>query len=257
MNQEGKGRVRRVRFASDAKKNVGRLYRRWLWLPSPTRREAGGQVCRVSMPSNYQDGNFDDWLQHHQEDLEKRTSFWQLVHKKSLVEKEYFAIKRLLQKKQKEFTGWEDMMIACDPSALYHYDYYVSKMDAVEKEFYALKQQLQQKYDEFFELERKIDALDTPEVGEENEPMQEVQEDGLQENDSLEFKEEIPFEESVQEEEEEEEPMQEVQEDGLQENDTLQSEVEKLGSGYTTDAVGRVRRFSHRLKGKNCKAYKF
>ena len=86
--------------------------------------------------------------------------------------------------------------------------------------------------------------------------MQEVQEDELQFYDSLEFEEEIPFEESVQEEGEEE-PMQEVQEDGLEENDSLQSEVEKLGSGYTTDAVGRVRRFSHRLKGKNCKAYKF
>ena len=67
---------------------------------------------------------------------------------------------------------------------------------------------------------------------------------------------EAPFEESVQEEGEEE-PGEEVQQAGLQENDSLQSEVEKLGSGYTTDAVGRVRRFSHRLKGKNCKAYKF
>jgi hypothetical protein len=219
-DQEGEGRrVRRVRFASNAKKNDGRL-EGWKWKPSSIPREVGDEVCYVSMPSTYQDGNFDDWLQHHQEDLEKRTSFWQLVHKKSLVGNEFQDLHILIQKKQQEFKEWEDKMIACDPRALYHYDYYVSKMDAVEKEFYALRQQLQQKHDEFFELERKIDALDTPEVGEENEPMQEVQEDGLQENDSLEFQEEIPFEESVQEEGEEE-PMQEVQEDGLKENDTL------------------------------------
>ena len=72
-----------------------------------------------------------------------------------------------------------------------------------------------------------------------------------QESDPDEVEVEIPFEESVQEEGEEE-----LQEDGLQdENDSLQPEVEveNLGSGYTTDAVGRVRRFSHRLKAKNCR----
>ena len=221
IDQEGKGRVRRVRFASDAKKEDGVLHPFGVWLPSPTRRaEVGGQVCDVSMPSDYEDGNLDDWLQHHQDDLGKRASWWHHVHKKSLVEKEYIALERLLQQTQQVFWDLEDKINACDPRAAWHYEHYVCKKDAVEKEFYALKQQLQQKHDEFFELERKIDALDTPEVGEE-------------------------------------EPVQEVQEDELQENDSLQSEVEKLGSGYTTDAAGRVRRFSHRLKGKSRRAYKF
>ena len=53
-------------------------------------------MCHVSVSSNYEDGNFDDFLQHHQEDLEKRASFWHNVRKKSLVEQEFIAIEQLL-----------------------------------------------------------------------------------------------------------------------------------------------------------------
>ena len=73
----------------------------------------------------------------------------------------------------------------------------------------------------------------------------------LQENDTVQSQ--VPFEESV-EEAGEEEPEQ-VHDEVLQENDSI--EVEELGSGFATDAAGRVRRFSHRLKGKSRKVYKF
>ena len=66
--------------------------------------------------------------------------------------------------------------------------------------------------------------------------------------------EEVAFEESVQEDAEEEN-VDQVQDTELQENDSVQ--LEELGSGFATDTSGRVRRFSHRLKGKSRKVYKF
>ena len=244
--QEAEGRrVRRVRFASNAKKEGGVLHPYGVWLPSPTCREVGGEEHYKSMPSDYKDGNLDDWLQHDQEDLEKRASFWHLVKEKSPVFNECMALQRLLEKTQQTFWEMEDMANTFDPKAApFHYDYYVCKKDAAEKEFYALKPQLQEKQDEFFALERKIDALD-PEEGEE-EPVQANVEE-LQENTSVEM--EVPFEESV---------LQEEAEEGEEEPVEVHvEEVEELGSGFTTDAAGRVRRFSHRLKGKSHRVYKF
>ncbi|GFH49846.1 predicted protein [Chaetoceros tenuissimus] len=181
VDQEGEDRrVRRVRFAMDAKKEDGVLHPYGVWLSSPTRREVGGEVRDISKPPDYEDGNDVDWRQHHQEDLEKRASYWHLVKKKSPVFHECMALQRLLEKTQLVFWELEDKANAFDPKAVpFHYDYYVCKKDAVEKEFYALRQQLQQKQEGFFELEQKIDALD-PEEGEE-EPVQ-VQEAVQQEN---------------------------------------------------------------------------
>ena len=146
-DQEGEGRrVRRVRFAANAKKNDGRL-QGWKWLPSSIPREVEDEVRYVSMPSDYQDGNFDDWLHHHQEDLEKRAAFWCYVHKKSLVKKKLWKfifpdLHILLQQKQQEFWKLEDQIAALDPRASpWYLDFYNGKKSAVEKELYALDQQ--------------------------------------------------------------------------------------------------------------------
>ena len=223
-DQEGEGRrVRRVRFAANAKKNDGVFDPRRGWIQSSIPREVEDEFRYVSMPSDYQDGNFDDWLHHHQEDLEKRAAFWCYVHKKSLVKKKLWKfifpdLHILLQQKQQEFWKLEDQIAALDQRASpWYLDFYNGKKSAVEKELYALDQQLREKQQELrLEVEHKIDAL-FPEV-EEEEPEQ-VHGEVLQENDSI--------------------------------------EVEELGSGFATDAAGRVRRFSHRLKGKSRKVYKF
>ncbi|GFH46463.1 predicted protein [Chaetoceros tenuissimus] len=327
-DQEGEGRrVRRVRFAMDVKKEDGVLHPYGVWLSSPTRREVGGEVRSISKPSDYEDGNLDDWCQHYQEDLGKRASYWHLVKKKSLVEQEYIALEQLLQKTQQVFWDLEDKINAYDPRA----DpwYYVRKKDAVEKEFYALRQQLQQKHDAFFELERKIDALD-PEAGEAGgvegmeeagmeeteleeagveeviEAEEETEEDAEKETGGVdeteeETEEEAEAEEETEEdaeedaeketggvdeteeeaeaeEETEEETEEEAEEEtgGVEETEEETEEeaeadeeaeeaieeetgevTEELGSGFATDAAGRVRRFSHRLKGKSRRIYKF
>ena len=76
VDQEGEGRrVRRVRFAMDAKKEDGVLEWSGVWTPSKILREQGGEVRDISMPPDYKDSNVGDWRQDQQEDLGKRASY--------------------------------------------------------------------------------------------------------------------------------------------------------------------------------------
>ena len=106
-DQEGEGRrvrrVRRVRFAANAKKNDGRLHPRGYWMQSSIPREVEDEVRYVSMPTDYQDGNLDDWLHHHEEDLEKRSSF--LLNQQMMR-----ARKMEFQKKYAEYS--QDQIVA-------------------------------------------------------------------------------------------------------------------------------------------------
>ena len=452
--------IRRVRFALNAKKYDGVLEWRGVWTPSRILREVGGEVCCVSMPSDYKDGNFGDWFQHHGEDLKKRASFWHHLSKRNSVENQWSDLERKIdsledserfmeerfrekqreleevhqqlerkidacisteanaeelfeeeeingfaeveaarwgdKKIEKKFGGegaviedaggaedmdvemldvqdqeaarWEDKKIekkfggegaviedagGAEDMDVEMLDVQDQEEDADEEETEAVGAEndekgvwigegefkfkltkliipaqplscLNRKYkfargafekvqlravmkarsavieDEGGPEDMEVDMLevqdqdhsednveeDTHEVdnvieqtvAEVSTSVEELKELTVhlefssfvqigskrrkleanpepQENDSLQFEVEVPFEESVQEEGEEE-PV-EVQEAELQENDSLPFEVENLGSGFTTDAAGRVRRFSHRLKGKSRRAYKF
>ncbi|GFH49747.1 predicted protein [Chaetoceros tenuissimus] len=91
-DQEGEGR--RVRFALNAKKYDGVLEWSGVWTPSRILREVGGEVCHISKPFDYKDGNFGDWDQHYMEDLEKRASFWHHVSKRNSVENQWSDLER-------------------------------------------------------------------------------------------------------------------------------------------------------------------
>ena len=104
-DQEGEcRRVRRVRFVSNAKKNDGVLEGSW----KPSSEEVGGEVRYVSMPSDYEDGNFGDWLQHHQEDLEKRVCFLQYVCMKGPVEEELRDVEKEINSSDYQENSWEE-----------------------------------------------------------------------------------------------------------------------------------------------------
>ena len=326
IDQEGKGRVRRVRFASNAKKEDGVLEWNGAWKPSSIPREVGDEVHYVAMPSTY--GNFGDWFQHHQEDLEKRASFWELVRKKSVVENQWsdlekkinsledsegFMEERFMEKQREleevhpqlerkidaiiyqeanaeelleeeeinkfaevEAARWEHKKIekklggegAVIEDAGGAEDMDVEMLDVqdqdhsednVEEDTHEVDNVIEQtvaqvctSVEELKELTVHLEFSSFVQIGSKRRKLEANPEP--QESDPDEV--EVPFEESVQEEGEEEPD--EVQEAEVQENhDSLHFEVENLGSGYTTDAAGRVRRFSHRLKGKSCRAYKF
>ena len=306
IDQEGKGRVRRVRFASNAKKNDGRLHQK----PSSIPREVGDEVRYVSMPSTYQDGNFGDWFQHHQEDLEKRASFWDLVHKKSAVESQWSDLQKKIDELKDSERFMEERFREKQRELEEVHPQLERKIDAIiYQEANAEELLEEEEINKFAEVEaarwehKKIEKklggegaviedaggaedmdVEMLDVQDQEEDADEEETDAVgAENDEkgvwigeeltvhLEFSSfvqigskrrkleanpepqesdpdevEVPFEESVQEE-------------GEEEPDEVQEavEVENLGSGYTTDAAGRVRRFSHRLKGKSCRGYKF
>ncbi|GFH49626.1 predicted protein [Chaetoceros tenuissimus] len=359
--QEGEGsRVRRVRFAMDAKKEDGVLEWSGVWTPSKILREEGGEVRDISMPPDYKDGNVGDWRQDQQEDLGKRASYWQNLSKRNFVENQWSDLERKINKldnpeseeerimverlreKQRELeevyaelerkideclfiypegnteelleteeidefaeveaARWEDKKIEkklggesvviedADGAEDMDVDM-LDVQDQDEGDDYVVQQRkrkvsatveelkeltVHSEFSSFIQIgskRRKLEAnpehqesdsvetevpILSPEVTIESEAAEEEPMQVHQESDSVETEVSIQSPEAATEivaaEEAEEEPMQ-VQTEEQQESDSV--EAEELGSGFTTDTTGRVRRFSHRLKGKSCRIYKF